>query len=205
MNAASDPASSNNRPAALPPLDTDPWVRWTYTRQEWRAFNQDDEEQWRRSWRANVVAYSLVFVLILGFCAWISFARDWNEGIEVRLFFTIFTPVVVVGMALYLTRQNVHLGQLLATARWRGPRKVTIGPRGLREGYTFFPWQAGTRRLTHVRLDPGPPPVLFFRTTRPVNGTPVDYEIRVPVPAGHEADAQQVVERFVQLLSSHSL
>jgi hypothetical protein len=185
----------------LPPLDADPWVRWTYTEAEWQAFNQGDEAQRQSSWRTNLAGYGVVFVLILGFCAWFSFGRDWNESVGVRLFFTIFTPVVVVGMALYLTRQEASLGQMLARARQRGPREITIGPTGLREGRTFFPWRAGLSRLTHVRLDPGLPPVLIFRTTRPVNGTPIDYEIRVPVPAGHEAEAPQMVDRFVQLLA----
>jgi hypothetical protein len=60
-------------------------------------------------------------------------------------------------------------------------------------------------RLTHVRLESGPPSALIFRTTRPVSGTPIDYEFRVPIPAGREAEARQVVERFVQLLAPDNL
>jgi hypothetical protein len=189
----------------LPPAHADPWVHWTYTPEEWAAFNQDDVEQRQSSWRTNLIGYGVVFVLILGFCAWFSFGRDWDESAGVRLFFTIFTPVVVVGGALLLTRQEANLGQLLYRARQRGPREITIGPTGLREGRTFFAWRTGMSRLTHVRLDPGDPPVLVFRTTRPVSGTPIDYEVRVPVPAGREAEARQVVERFVHLLSQPGL
>lgn len=195
------PLPETPRVPALPPVDTDPWVHWTYTPEEWQGFNQTDEEQRQRSWGSSVAAYGVAFFLILGFCAWFSFGRDWNEGVGVRLFFTIATPVVMVGGALLLTRREADLGRLLARARQRGPREITIGPKGIREGRTFFPWRSGLSRLTHVRLDPGYPPVLLFRTTRPVNGTPIDYEIRVPVPAGHEAEAQAVVERFVQLLA----
>ena len=190
---------------ALPPADADPWVHWTYTEAEWQAFNVRDEEQRQSSWRTNVAAYSVAFVLILGFCAWFSFGRDWNESVEVRLFFTIATPVVMVGGALLLTRQEANLGQLLERARQRGPREITIGPTGIREGRTFFPWRSGMSRLTHVRLDAGSPPALVFRTTRPVSGTPIDYEFRVPVPAGHEAEAQQLVARFTELLTPPDL
>jgi hypothetical protein len=213
MNDTFDPLNSNRfaqplsapetpRASALPPLDADPWVHWTYTSEEWLGFNQTDEEQRQSSWGSSVAAYGVAFFLILGFCAWFSFGRDWNEDVGVRLFFTIATPVAMVGGALLLTRQEANLGRLLARARQRGPREITIGPKGIREGRTFFPWRSGMSRLTHVRLDPGDPPVLLFRTTRPVNGTPIDYEIRVPVPATHVVAAQQLVERFTQLLES---
>ncbi len=204
MNASPDPSASATR--SIPPAsDPDPWVHWTYTEEEWQAFNVADEEQRQSGWRTNLAAYGVAFVLILGFCAWFSFGRDWNVRVGVRLFFTIVTPVVVIGGALLLTRQEAHLGQLLYRARQRGPREITIGPTGLREGRTFFPWRAGASRLTHVRLESGPPSVLIFRTTRPVSGTPIDYEFRVPIPAGREAEARQVVERFVQLLAPDNL
>jgi hypothetical protein len=193
-------------PPARPPADADPWVHWTYTEEEWQAFNVADEAQRQSGGRTNLAAYGVAFLLILGFCAWFSFGRDWNETVGVRLFFTIATPVVMVGGALLLTRQEAHLGQLLYRARQRGPREITIGPTGISEGRTFFPWRAGVSRLTHVRLDStSAPPALVFRTTRPVSGTPIDYEFRVPVPAGREAEAQQVVERFVQLLTPDNL
>lgn len=190
---------------ALPPAGANPWVHWTYTEAEWQAFNFQDEAQRQSSWRTNVAAYGVAFFIILAFCAWFSFGRDWNESVGVRLFFTIATPVVMVGGALLLTRQEVSLGQLLERARRRGPREITIGPTGIREGRTFFPWWAGMTRLTHVRLDSGSPPALVFRTTRPVNGTPIDYEFRVPVPAGREAEAQQLVARFTELLTPPDL
>ncbi len=105
----------------------------------------------------------------------------------------MFSLGLVAG--LWQARREYRFGQSLRSERWQGSHEVRISPEAIRIGamvMNYFP-----RELVSVILRPSQPTVLQFTTlTAKRTLSARCYTLWVPVPAGHEAEAAALVERF---------
>ena len=167
--------------------DSDAWVRWEYSPEEWALFDRLDWKPGRRVvfW----VSISLLFLPGLGF----FFYALGGPVVAV-------TTVVIVALGLlffFWLGSNGEAGRRhRARKKSAQPHRITISKQGIWEAGTYFP----LTRLRTVKMT-SPPPVLHFHSTIGSVSTydadvdPV-YRLRVLVPRGHEEEAERLVQRF---------
>lgn len=158
------------------------WVHWTYAPQEWARFAQAERAESRRSARRLL---RLGVLLGAGGAAFLLLF-NWAEGglSSAQLAGAIALSgggplAVLAAVALMVERQ----GAAVYRRRCRGRAEAMIGPRGARvQGDSVFPWTG----VPQVEEEPG---LLVFRS-------PEGAGLRVPVPAGREAEAAALAQRF---------
>lgn len=165
---------------AIPRMLTDEQtVHWTYTSSEWQRFCT---LSWQRSIRRHLKVTGITWGLLL-VLALITFANA-NGTLNVAAVLALSMGVaVVVGVLLF--------GWAAVLWQWRR-RQTTLEAYLSPGGFILCGWYAavnwtvgGRRKITYTAGDPG---VLFFDV-----GTGRGARVlEVPVPAGHEAEAQHL-------------
>ncbi len=173
------------------------WVDWHYTEEEWQRWRAADWARTRHIYRR----WQLVELAVWGFLAAVmfilfltgSFATSWP-------FLLLLTWVLGVGLGanwIFWLCGPYAKAKRLYTLRQQGPREIAITPLWLWQVGEGTPLMRADRVLNGVYLRGEHPAVLTFRLADMLRRSTI-YEVRVPVPAGGEADAHQLVERFRQ-------
>jgi hypothetical protein len=186
------------------------WVRWQYTETEWQGWITWD---WQRAWAPirRVIMLCTRGLVLVAVCTALLFATGHTPfqtldstvdpwyimliGI-IASFGLVWSPIFIIAGVL------TQLGAYQQARQWRavrqqGPHEIIIGPTTV--------WQAGQeiRLLTHrwelgaVWLERATPEqtVLALRLVHPRQHT-VLYDLWLPVPAGHEAEAEELVQQL---------
>ncbi len=180
------------------------WVYWAYTPEEWQ---QVDYKEWQRVKRRLLIFLILTALgaLYLSNLAWA--AADNHTGrislVPVLLIMWSTLNLVYAG-AVYVKSRRFH------SAERQDVRHISIGP-------LMIVYPGGTISLVNpanfnalIGLDPFSPPMHALREVRidPDNPQVLSFggwawggwltSVRVPIPSGHEAEAQQLITRFQQ-------
>ncbi len=170
-------------------------AHWAYSPQEWGQFVQSEVA---RNRKANVVVLCIIGLVFLFTASFLISGGSRSGGdIEgVLICLTIFA-----GVGLFAWR--------FATADARNLKACNTGEAfisrtGLLLNDRYYPWNVTGMRLTGVFFEPGNPNVVRFDYQqwggRAVGGAVVptknDKSVRVPVPFGHEAEAQNLAANF---------
>jgi hypothetical protein len=164
-------------------------VRWTYGVQEWRDFAED---AWARARRIDglVLGALVLVVLVPAFCI------GAGNGSHPGLFGQV---IVVVGIVALVGLMMFGNDYWLYRQRLRGAGEVLVSRAGMLrpEGFVLL---VGLYKVT---LKPGYQTILNLECRQQVsqNGVPqTRYQTyEVPVPYGHEAEAEQLVQQFQQV------
>ncbi len=172
------------------------WAEWHYTPDEWQRF---DVLEQHHTWRLAAqqvglgVAVGLLACFILGFSGFSHPLSQESASIGRWLIAWMFSLGLVAG--LWQARREYRFGQSLRSERWQGPHEVRISPEAIRMGaivMNYFP-----RELVSVTLHASQPAVLRFTSLKAKRSLSARrYTLWVPVPAGHEAEAAALAERF---------
>ncbi|HYR07973.1 MAG TPA: hypothetical protein VEQ60_09400 [Longimicrobium sp.] len=154
-------------------------AHWTYPAEEWRAYT---EGEWRyRLWEA--VGLALLIGLVGGLIA------TWRTGES------SYGSALLFGGFLGLLRLGMASSQRIANTA--GPGYAIISPTAVLLNGTHHPLVSERRHFGGVRyasLDR--PPVLEFTVKWKTRNGWMNEQIRVPIPAGREDEANAVVAAF---------
>ena len=168
------------------------WAYWQLTSAERAAFLQDDRERTRETSKRYAL-YSLGMIPFGALFAWL-FTRDATGAMLGALAFGAAGLLVVV-----------------TTLLWDGTRprndasdidEVYLGDLGLYAFGRFTPFSGMNLSLKAVKLTKGDPSYLTFTTvSRGEYGNQQSRDVSVPIPAGHDEEAETLIERFKQRFS----
>jgi hypothetical protein len=147
-------------------------IHWTYTEVEWNQFTQD---AWQKSGQLNAVAIGVLALVLFGAAVLSGSAQIMLIGV-----------VVLVMVALLMFGRDYWL---YAQRQKQGAGEVLIGRRGILRPEGFIPLS----HLESVKIEQG---IITFRCryTTTYGRRSVTYE--VPVPRGHEDEAEHLVRAF---------
>lgn len=160
------------------------WVEWTYSPQEWQAFVAAEQEQLGKN------AFSTLLVGILVGCM-----GTLMTGLIIRTALSIVVAVAIsFGLTLLLLHREssaVHRHRKL-----RGPVTIRLNGLGIDVEGTYTQIVGFGQVLEEVSIATGDPSILRFVSLIYNGKRPIRSEARIPVPQGHEAEAEALVARF---------
>ncbi len=176
------------------------WAAWQYTEEEWQRFDQLER---RHTWWLAGQQVGIGVALGLVFCisGWVfGIFRHYTEAewsIMLWALACLFGFILLFGM--WFAWREYRFGQTRQRGRRQGPRAVRISPDTVQIGAGKSSLIAGypPRELVSVTLRLSQPAVLQFATIAAKRTlSEWRYDIWVPVPAGHEAEAAALAARF---------
>jgi protein-S-isoprenylcysteine O-methyltransferase Ste14 len=164
-------------------------AHWTYSPQEWSQYVQSEITRGKTG--RTIVLLVMLVALAIPVILFLSSASRSRGPVLVPLIIPIIT---FVGIGLFVW--------WLATANVRRMKKQSAGEAfiagtGLLFNDRYYPWNVIGTGLTGVSYEPGNPNVVRFKYLKPgAQGTTHEESVRVPVPIGHEEEAQSLVARL---------
>ena len=171
----------------LAAIDADPtqWLaRWHYDQWSWQAYAQ--RERSRHYW--TIAKWSVPFLLIAAFVSYM-----WLQTFGQQVLWPMLAVMGVNLLTLLVQSGILPYYRILNTA----PAAI-ITADGICIGGSAYFWRQGNASLRALNFVPGQPNTLDF-TLRIRKGRSSSTEIiRVPVPAGNEAQAENIVGLLLQ-------
>lgn len=163
-------------------------AHWTYPAETWRSFvGEDDTRERRAKWQ--------VFAIIAFWCVLFAVA------------FPLFDPEdgwwvsVVMGGVLVVLALVIVVGSSIRARRLaRNAPEARIGPDGLLLAGELHLWRGWGARLEGVDVVTGHPPCLEITYSTPAKNQRQVNTVRVPVPAGKDAEAAEVAARLLETM-----
>lgn len=175
-------------------LAGDYWVHWTYTQDEWRRFA---EQSWARSRKVILIGFGCAVLLTIA-CSLLLIpvysqlfdlkGGDWEPGLFIAM--AILSGLfITAGLLVYMVNHRQYRKRLEQTNPY-----VYISRLGIYrpEGYVSL---AG---LYEAKLQQRN--LRFKCNTRHYIGEKSADEIEVPVPHGHEQEAEQLLQQLHEWL-----
>jgi hypothetical protein len=171
-------------------------AHWTYSPQEWSQYVQSEVTRGKTARTIVLLVMLVAFGIIV--IPFLSAASRSRGTFLVPLMTLIIT---FAGIGLFVWR--IATGDV-RRLKAQNTGEAFIGATGLLLNDRYYPWNVIGTGLTGVSYEPGNPNVVCFKylksSARSVGGQamPDKYEksVRVPVPIGHEEEAQSLVARF---------
>jgi hypothetical protein len=173
--------------------DTKVLLRWTYDAAEWRSYSEEDFVRERKAkWKLfGVVAFFCVTIGGVFFVMDPHEGGPWVLGVLVGL-------CGVIAMVILLTTAAQRKRRL------GGPGGVRIGEDGLWLSGELHVWNGFGARLESCGVIEGQPPCIEFVYSTPAKNQRQINSVRVPIPAGFDAEAAGLVAHFVEKLTPPS-
>jgi len=175
---------------SLTAVESDPWVRWSYTPQDWKAWSevevarlQAETAPWQ--WRRNALTFGITLVAA-AIPFWMNVNRDnWKWLTALTAFEWLMIVGLVIGIEIWGKTAPFRMRRLLAHAA-----PVTyLGAGGIYADGVFNEWKNFGKYLISATVDEREPRSLTFVFAQAVSGGGT-IEIRQSVlcPAGADAD-----------------
>ena len=168
-------------------------ARWTYSDTEWKAFTEADYRIDRKNrWMlAGIISAFAIFFGVL-------FAIiDPEAGIYVL--FVMLGLIILVSITAFLTSQQNYRRNV----RHKG--ETLIASDGIILNGQLHSWTVIGSRLDRVAHIEGTPPMIEFEYSAPSRSGRDSYTVRVPIPAGQEKSAHDIVQFFSDALGQSNL
>lgn len=164
-------------------------VHWQYNPDEWMKYTEKEYRERKQMNRGLAIMISVIS-LVIGI---IFFLVDHKGGLWVLLAMVILVAVIAFTAwftAWYNYRQNKkYLGETFITAN------------ALYLNHQFHTWRGLGTRLDSVNLtDSKPHCLLKFVYSVPTRMGMQEYQVNVPIPRGHEEEAEKVLNYFKNAL-----
>ncbi|MBE2213306.1 MAG: hypothetical protein IAE82_05495 [Opitutaceae bacterium] len=161
-------------------------AHWTFPAETWAGFvGEDDTRERRAKWRLFAI---IAFWCVLFAIAFPLFDPEdgWWVSVVMAGVLVVLALVIVVGSSARTRR----LGRNSTEAR--------IGPDGLLLAGELHLWRGWGARLEGVDVVTGHPPCLEITYSTPAKNQRQITTVRVPVPAGCDAEAAEVAARLIE-------
>jgi hypothetical protein len=180
------------------------WARWDYTPEEWQRFDRFDFT--RATIHMLIFAAISLFIYLLAVALFLSAALYAPDDSNTFLF--VFIPLMLLLLFLpllfHIVRHYVPRVRRHRARVQQDIRRVTIGPislgdQAIWEAGQYIPLQSLFFKLKRVQFKEQPVPRLHFRRRHlEIRQSSWSDSIEIPVPTGHENEAQALVQRFHQ-------
>jgi hypothetical protein len=162
-------------------------AHWSYQPEEWQSYTQVElqEQTTQNKWLLAVMAAWAVF---FGGLCWVL---DRDAG--------GFVFLVMLGLILILATVAFGLPRWRYWRQRHGPGEAWITPNAFYFDGVLIRWPFWGARLKHVawREPKGKTPALIeFEVSTPSRAGRQSQTTRIPVPAGRETEARDILERF---------
>jgi hypothetical protein len=173
-------------------LSGNEWAHWRLSSDERAAFLQEDRTRTRETSKRYAL-YSLGLIPFGALFAWL-FTRDATGAMLGALAFGAAGLLVVVTTLLWDGTRPRHDASDID--------EVYLGDLGIYAFGRFTPLSGVNLTLKAIAMTKSDPSYLTFTTvSRGEYGNQQPRDISVPIPAGHEEEAETLVERFKQRFS----
>ena len=160
-------------------------AHWTYPLDQWREFVELDYREERRAKNALFLVIA-AFSLVIGL-AFLLFAREGGKAV----FLTLMAVVALLSVFAYLLPWRSYV------RRVRAPGDVFLAPTACYIAGAFHAWDMLGARIEGVQFKSKPTPILEIGYSAPDNTGRQECTLRVPVPAGEEAVAEEAVKAIL--------
>jgi hypothetical protein len=164
-------------------------VHWKYSEEEWGEFNRIE---WRKI-RLKLILIPLACILLFVIIGWFDDRLSF-EGFSISLPY-VSTFFVSVGMVI------LYYNYMLFRRTKICPREVLVGPDGFLYGGYFNGWKMFGTRLGGVKLIQGNITAIEFDIQVRGKYGYTSNPLRVPVPAGHQFEAEKVILELTNHIS----
>jgi len=161
-------------------------VRWIYTEAEWRAFAGEETRRQAAFKRTLLWITAIIMVVITGLIA----ASNPEVGLGVGG--VMLVTWVVCWLAARGSMRSYRRREKGTTPEAR------IARDGLLLGEEFHLWRGWGQRFERCAMHEGPPPQIEITYSTPGRYNRSEISVRVPVPAGKEAEAAALLQRLEQ-------
>jgi len=165
----------------------DLFVRWNYTEEEWRAFAGGETE--RQAGEKRTLLWITAAMMIVAIIVIAAVDRKASIFVGTILAATWILCLIAARVSLRGSRRNAR----------SAPPEARISADGLLLGAEFHLWRGWGNRFERCALDPGPPLQVAMVYSAPSRYSRTEVEVRVPVPAGREAEAEKLLARLQTL------
>lgn len=166
------------------------WAHWHYGQDEWQRFTESEWARMRgkaRTLPLKVLAIFLVVGVLL------SFTSENDMTVAEGLLFggILGVPLgLLVGVLMYL------FGRAIYHRRLANVGEAYIGAEGIYQDGHYLGLKGFGLTLQKVELEQGDPSVLHFEVRDSRGRRTTTTEVRVAVPRGQEAQAEELARRF---------
>ncbi len=163
-------------------------ARWTYPADVWASFvGEDDTRERSAKWRMFAIVAFWCVLFGIGFPIF-----DPEDGWWVTVVMVGLMAVIVVVILLGSAARTRTLARNVPEAR--------IGQDGLMLAGELHLWRGWSARLEGVDVVTGHPPCLEITYSTPAKNQRQINTVRVPVPAGKDAEAAEVAARLIETM-----
>jgi len=196
------------------------WAHWEYDPYEWAAFDQVDWEPIRNTSRLTLILSPIIY-LVMMVVLWVLFVSSAPIVVfgPAIVFLThgeniggnsSFVSIVMLGPAIVLLTGLIILMVSAANSAREAKKRyqarhnqaesyrVTLASHGVWESGAYFAFKSGRWGIASVKLTANPAVLHFKLHKRNSDGsaTGATQKIHVLVPRGHEAEAEQLRQRY---------
>jgi hypothetical protein len=179
------------------------WVCWTYGAEEWQRF---DETMWEQSLHhVRKLALWGVALIVLVELGSIAAVTHPNPSL-LEFTFPLLALAVATASVILFVRRFYLMASTAHLTRQHGPREICIGPLAVFQPGQVVPLAEyggdemvnGLSVLDDVRVITDAPAQICFigRNLLGLKGVGPPITVKVPVPAGREAEAARLAQRF---------
>jgi hypothetical protein len=161
-------------------------VKWSYTDAEWRAF-AGEEFRAQSVGKNRLLWFTAIFMIVVTI---VYVVRDPKSGLFVGA--VLFVAWVLAWIAAGATLRST------AVAKGGASPEVRIGRDGLLIGDEMHLWRGWGNSFSACELREGPPRQIAISYLVPSGNAMIlrPQVVHVPVPAGHEAEAAEVIRQL---------
>ena len=171
------------------------WAHWEYDPYEWAAFDRIDWEPVRNKARLTLILSPIVYLVIM-VVLWVLFRSSALFVMLVAAMILLIGLILLMVSAANSTREAKKRYQ--ARQNPAESHRVTFASDGIWESSVYISFRFGRSRLESVKLTANPA-VLHFKMPK-LNSdgswTGFTRKLQVLVPRGHEAEAEQLRQRY---------
>lgn len=164
---------------SLTSVESDPWVHWRYTPEQWQAWGNAEVERlaavpprwiWRRDWKHFLTSYAVLAAVVFALDAR-TVPLQWNMAVVVAAGSVMFF-IIVISQRIAKTAPY-RLRRLLTSAA----PEAYLGDAGVYADGVFREWHTIKSYLVDASLDDRPPRSLsfFFKKHAVTTGDPIAY------------------------------
>ena len=177
------------------------WAQWEYEPDEWGVFDQVDWVSVRNKSRLILILSPIIF-LVITMVLWVLLAPSAKMA-AFFLAFILLTPLILVMFAAVGTLRKAKKRYQARHNPAEPQRRVTFTSYAIWLSGTSFPFIAGSWHLESVHATANPTMLHFTLRLSPLPGEgggysdwPKTQRFHIPVPRSHEAEAEQLRQRY---------
>jgi len=178
------------------------WAHWEYDPSEWAAFDRVDWFPVRNKAQRTLILSPILCVVIIGAILLVA-TTVFQASLDTASALMLGPAIILLTGLMFVMISAGNSGKeakkrYLARQNQAEPHRVTFSSNGVWEAGTYFTFKLGLLELESVKLTTNPSVLHFKMLKLNADGswTGTAEKLHVLVPRGHEAEAEQLRQRY---------